>query len=101
MRESLINRIQLLTKEIPMTFHEFETDYRDQEKPDLEEAFHCLDDRERNLREKTSCVQAISTYLAKLGEFFLFLLAHNTFNECVLEEPVNHDIALSSGKSRG
>jgi hypothetical protein len=56
MGELLINRIQLLTKEITITFREFETDCRDQDKPDLEEAFYCLDDREINLREKTSCV---------------------------------------------
>jgi hypothetical protein len=48
MRELLINRIQFLTKEIPTTFRELKTDYWDQNKPDLEEAFYCLDDRERN-----------------------------------------------------
>jgi hypothetical protein len=68
MRESLINRIQLLTAEIPISFREFETDYRYQDKPDLEEAFCCLGDRERNLRAKTSCVKGVSTYLAKSGE---------------------------------
>jgi hypothetical protein len=82
MRQLLINWIQLLTKDIPTTFREFETDYRDQNKPDLEEAFYCLDDRERNLREKTSCVQSVMIYLAKSGENLLDLLAHNTFNEC-------------------
>jgi hypothetical protein len=68
MWESLINQIQLFTKEIPITFREFETDYRVQDKPDLDEALYCLDDWERNLREKTSCLQAVSTYLAKSGE---------------------------------
>jgi hypothetical protein len=82
MRQLLINRIQLLTRDVPTTFREFETDYRDQDKPILEEAFYCLDDRERNLKEKASCVQSVTTYLAKSEENLLYLLAHNTFNEC-------------------
>jgi hypothetical protein len=82
MRQLHVNRIQLLTRDVPTTFREFETDYRDQDKPDLEEAFYCLDDRERNLKEKTSCVQYVTTYLAKSRENLLDLLAHNTFNEC-------------------
>jgi hypothetical protein len=82
MRQSLINRIQLLRRDVPTTFRKFKTDYRDQDKPDLEEAFYCLDDRERNLKEKTSCVQSVTTYLAKSGENLLDLLANNTFNEC-------------------
>jgi hypothetical protein len=56
MKELLINRIQLLTADVPTTFREFETDYRDQDKLDLEETFYCLEDREKNLKEKASCV---------------------------------------------
>jgi hypothetical protein len=41
MRELLIDRIQLLTAEIPISFREFETDYRDEEKPDLNDALYC------------------------------------------------------------
>jgi hypothetical protein len=93
MRESLINQIQLLTKDIPTTFREFLTDYRDQNKPDLEEALYCLDDRERNLREKTSGVQAVSTYLAKSRGNVLYLLAHNTFNECAkASKQIRHNL---------
>jgi hypothetical protein len=50
--------------------------------PDLAEAFYCLEDREKHLKEKASCVQSVTTYLAKTGENLLDLLAHNTFNEC-------------------
>jgi hypothetical protein len=85
MRESLINRIQLLTAEIPISFCEFETDHRDQEKLDLDEAFYCLGDRERNVRATTSCVQAASTYLASSGENVLYLLAHNTLMSVLMK----------------
>jgi hypothetical protein len=68
MRESLINRIILVTADVPTTFCEFETDYRDQDKPDLEEAFYYLEDREKNLKDKANCVHSVATYLAKTGE---------------------------------
>jgi hypothetical protein len=64
MREWLIDHIQLLTAEIPISFCEFKTDYKDQEKPVLNDALYCLSNRERNFRAKTSCVQAASTYLS-------------------------------------
>jgi hypothetical protein len=82
MKESFITRIQLLTADVPTTFHEFETDHRDQDKPNLEEAFYCLEEREKNLKDKTSCVQSVTTYLSKTGQNLLDLLAHSTFNEC-------------------
>jgi hypothetical protein len=52
----------------------------------LEEAFYCLEDREKNLREKACCVQSVTTYFAKSGENVLYLLAHNTFNECASKQ---------------
>jgi hypothetical protein len=82
MKETIINRIQLLTADVPTSFREYKTDYRDPDKPNLEEAYYCLEDRETNLREKACCVQLVTTYLAKLGGNLLYLLAHNTFNEC-------------------
>jgi exonuclease III len=32
--------------------------------------------------KRKDCVQSVTTYLSKLGESLLDLLAHNTFNEC-------------------
>jgi hypothetical protein len=54
MKETIIKRIQLLAADVPTTFCEYKTDYRDQDKPNLEEAFYCLEDWEKNLREKTA-----------------------------------------------
>jgi hypothetical protein len=59
-----------------------EIDYRDQDKPSLDEAYYCLEDREKNLREKARSIQSATEYLVKTGEHLLDLLAHNTFNEC-------------------
>jgi hypothetical protein len=65
MKELLITRIQLLTADATKTFCEFEPDYRDKDKRNLEEAFYCLEEREKNLKDKASCVQSVTTYLAK------------------------------------
>jgi hypothetical protein len=75
MKETIINRIQLLMADVPTTFRKYKTDYRDQDKPNLEEAFYCLEDREKNLKEKACCVQSVTTYLAKSWEKLLDLLA--------------------------
>jgi hypothetical protein len=56
MRQSLINRIQFLTRDVPTTFREFETDNRDQDKSDLEEAFYCLEDRENFFKVNAICL---------------------------------------------
>jgi hypothetical protein len=61
----------------------FETDYKDLDSPNLDDAYYCLDDREKNLKEKACCVQLATDYLNRTGENLLNLLAHNTFNECI------------------
>jgi hypothetical protein len=71
MKETIINPIQLLTADVPTSFGEYETDYRDQDKPNLDEAYYCLEDREKNLREKACCVQSVTQYLAKFGGKFI------------------------------
>jgi hypothetical protein len=82
MKKTIINQIQLLTADVPTSFSEYEIDYRDQDKPNLDEAYYCLEDREKNIREKECCcVQSVTQYLVKAGENVLDLLAHNTFNE--------------------
>jgi hypothetical protein len=68
MKETTINRIQLLTADVPMSFRKFETDYKDQDSPNLDEAHYCLDDREKNRREKACCVQLATDYLIRTGE---------------------------------
>jgi hypothetical protein len=57
-------------------------DYKDEDNPNLDEAYYCLDDREKNLKEKACCVQLATDYLIRKGENLLNLLPHNTFNEC-------------------
>jgi hypothetical protein len=66
MKETIINRIQLLTADVPTSFREFEIDYKDQDNPNL--AYYCLDDREKNLKEKACCIQLATDYLIKTGE---------------------------------
>jgi hypothetical protein len=82
MKETIINQIQLLTADVPTSFREFKIDYRDQDKRSLDEAYYCLEDREKNLREKLCCIQSATEYLVKTGENLLDLFAHNTFNQC-------------------
>jgi hypothetical protein len=82
MKETIINQIQLLTADVPTSLRKFETDYKDQDSPNLDEAYYCLDDQEKNLREKESCVRLATDYLIRTGENVLNLLAHNRFNEC-------------------
>jgi hypothetical protein len=82
MKETIINQIQLLTADVPTSFREFEIDYKDQDNPNFDEAYYCLDDGEKNLMEKACCVQLATDYLIRTWENLLNLLAHNTFNEC-------------------
>jgi hypothetical protein len=82
MKETIINRIKLLMADVPTSFREFETDYKDQDSPNLDKAYYCPDDREKNLREKACCVQLATDYLIRTGENLLKLFAHNTFNKC-------------------
>jgi hypothetical protein len=62
MKETIINPIQLLTADVPTSFREFKTDYKDQDSPNLDEAYYCLDNREKNLKEKACCVQLATDY---------------------------------------
>jgi hypothetical protein len=62
MKEMIINWIQLLKAYVPTSFHEYEIDYRDQDKPNLDEAYYFLEDWEKNLREKACCVQSVTQY---------------------------------------
>jgi hypothetical protein len=82
MKETIINRIQQLTADVPTSFRKFETDYKDQDSPNLDNAYYCLDDQEKNLKEKACWVQLATDYLNRTGENLLNLLAHNMFNEC-------------------
>jgi hypothetical protein len=82
MKETIINRFQLLTADVPTSFRKFEIDYRDHDKLNLDEAFYCLEDREKNLIKKACCIQAATEYLVRTWENLLDVLAHNTFNEC-------------------
>jgi hypothetical protein len=68
--------------DVPTSFREFEADYKDQDSPNLDNAYYCLDDWEKNLKEKACCVQLAIDYLIRTGGNLLNLLAHNKFNEC-------------------
>jgi hypothetical protein len=70
MKETIINQIQLLTADVPTSFPKFETDYKDQDSPNLDKEYYCLDDREKNLEKKACFVQLATDYLIRTGEIY-------------------------------
>jgi hypothetical protein len=62
MKETINNQIQILTADVPTSFRKFKTDYKDLDSLNLDDAYYCLDDREKNLKEKACCVQLATDY---------------------------------------